>query len=339
MRDGRPVAGLGNKDGTYYVVDRETGAPVGNVQATTPGLTRPGGNFSTGGFIGPAAYADGVVIGGTAVGPPPYLHGINVAELKLAWQSQEPSATYAATAIANDIAIVGGTDFTLRAIDASTGARLWSHPMKGAVSGGAVISRADVFAVAGIREPGLDQRSRTSGVYRFSLTGKRARIQIKIPKSDSRDSETSRTTDPNAPPQSCVGSPCAMSFDLKAPPAGTNPTAELEITEDPWTVRVNADGLGPPAAWLRAGTKAATEGATRYAVFLSERDDNPTGGLICLLDAQLDCTTHRIPKRESTYNRLTIVAVRDADTVPTLADGFERLVTTSSFSPSLLPVK
>ena len=333
-RAGRPVAGLGNKDGTYYLVDRETGEPVGNVQATTPGLTRPGGNFSTGGFIGPAAYSDGVVVGGTAVGPPPYLHGIDVTDLKLAWHSQEPSATYAASAITNDVAIVGGTDFTLRAIDVHTGVPLWSHPMKGAVSGGAVISRADVFAVAGIREPGLDQRSRTSGVYRFSLTGKRARIHIKIPKSDAP-----RSTDPNAAPQSCVGSPCAMSFDLKQPPPGTTPTAELEITQDPWTVRVNADGLGPPAAWLRAGTQAAAEGATRYAVFLSERDDNPTGGLICLLDAQLDCTTHRIPKRNATYNRLTIVAVRNADTIPTLADGFERLVTTSSFSPSLLPVK
>ena len=76
------------------------------------------------------------------------------------WQNQEPSATYAATAIADNVAIVGGTDFTLRAVAVDTGDELWSHPMKGAVSGGAAITKEDVFAVAGIREPGLDKRSR-----------------------------------------------------------------------------------------------------------------------------------------------------------------------------------
>ena len=40
--DGRPLVGLGNKDGKYYVVDRETGAPVATVDATAPGLARPG---------------------------------------------------------------------------------------------------------------------------------------------------------------------------------------------------------------------------------------------------------------------------------------------------------
>ncbi len=35
--DGRALAGLGNKDGTYYLVDRATGAPVSAVVATTPG--------------------------------------------------------------------------------------------------------------------------------------------------------------------------------------------------------------------------------------------------------------------------------------------------------------
>ncbi len=130
---------------------------VSAAPATGPGLTRPGGNFSTGGFIGPAAYHDGIVVGGTAVGPAPYLHGIQVPTGAILWQNQEPSATYAATAIAGNVAIVGGTDFTLRAVAVDTGNELWSHPMQGAVSGGAAITREDVFAVAGIREPGLEQ--------------------------------------------------------------------------------------------------------------------------------------------------------------------------------------
>ena len=52
---GRVVVGLGNKDGSYYVVDRDTGQLVWKAVATQPGLTKPGANFSTGGFIGPGA--------------------------------------------------------------------------------------------------------------------------------------------------------------------------------------------------------------------------------------------------------------------------------------------
>ena len=328
--DGRALAGLGNKDGAYYLVDRATGAHVATVDATGPGLNRPGSNYSTGGFIGPSAYRDGIVVGGTAVGPAPYLHGIDVATGTIAWQNQEPSATYAATAIAGDVAIVGGTDFTLRAVTVDTGEELWAHPMKGAVSGGAAISKEDVFAVAGIREPGLDKRSRSSGVYRFSLRGKKAKIRIRRPTPPS-------TTETAAGPRDCVGAPCALAFDLKKPPAGLAPTAELEITERPFRLRIKATGLGPPTGWLRPGTPAAADGATTYAVFLSESDDNPTGGLVCVLDADLECTGKRIPRRGATYNRATLVAVKDARTVPTLADGFERLVTTVSFDPPLQP--
>jgi hypothetical protein len=332
-RDGTPAAGLGNKDGAYYLVDRTSGAPIGKVVATTPGLDRPGGNFSTGGFIGPTATADGIVVGGTAVGPPPYLHGIDVQRLTLAWQNQEPSATYGATAIANGLAFVGGTDFTLRAVSVADGTVQWSHPMKGAVSGGAVITRHHLYAVAGIREPGLDQRSRTSGVYRFSLTGKAARIRIRTPSTTT----TSRSGPPEA--RECVGSPCSLGFSLKKPPAGLTPAVTLEVTEDPFRVTVDATGLGPPAGWLRPGTPAAAAGAVAYGVFLSERDDTPSGGLVCVLDAKGHCSGTKIPKAGASYNRISLIAIERRDEAPTLADGFERLVTTQSFSPSLQPSK
>lgn len=328
--DGQPLAGLGNKDGSYYVVNRETGAPVSVITATGPGLPRPGGNYSTGGFIGPAAFKDPIVVGGTAVGPAPYLHGMNVRTAKVVWQNQGPSATYGATAIANDVAIVGGTgDFTLRAVRVQDGRPVWSHLMKGAVAGGAVVTKGDVFAVAGIREPGLDKRSRTSGVYRFALQGKAAKIHLPPPPSAGRPT--------TSVPQECVGSPCDMGFDLKKPPAGRNPTATLDVSERPFAVTVKATDLGPPIDWLRPGTPAAAQGATEYAVFVSESDDNPTGGLVCILDAKYQCTGTKVPRRGATYNRLTIVAVKDRHTLPTLADGFERLVTTHAFNPSLAP--
>jgi hypothetical protein len=273
-----------------------------------------------------------MVVGGTAVGPAPYLHGLDVRTRRVAWQNQEPSATYAATAITGNVAIVGGTDFTLRAVTVDTGEVLWSHPMKGAVAGGAAITRRDVFAVAGIREPGLDKRSRTSGVYRFSLHGKAAKIRIKRPK-------TSTTTSGSAAPQDCVGSPCDLQFDLKKPPAGLDPSVRVEITESPFALKVTASGLGPPAGWLRPGSAAATAGATTYGIYLSESDDNPTGGLICVLNADLECTGHKIPDPGATYNRVTLLAVKDPSKFPPIAEGFERLVVTHSFDPPLQPSK
>lgn len=328
---GAALAGLGSKDGAYYVVNRDTGEQVRAIAATGPGLTRPGSNFSTGGFIGPAAYRDGIVVGATAVGPPPYLHGMSVSRGEAIWQNQEPSASYAATAIANDVAIVGSTtDFTLRAVSVDSGDVVWSHAMKGAVAGGAAVTRGSVFAVAGIREPGLGKRSRTSGVYRFALSGKAARIRIPPP-------PTSSITRGDAAPQECVGSPCAMSFEIKQPPAGLDPSARLEIDEQPFRLRVRAKGLGPPIDWLRPDSPAAAVGANRYAVFMSESDDNPTGGLVCVLDADLACSGRTISRRGATYNRVSIVAVQ-GDTLPTLVDGFDRLVSTKSFDPPLAPV-
>src|SRR5581483_4449271 len=110
--NGHALVGLGNKDGMYYAVDRDTGAAVWKTKAADPGLTEPGSNFSTGGFIGPAAVADGIVTGGTAIGGSPSLHGLDAATGGIKWQQPEAAPTYAAAAVANGVLIIGGTDFT-----------------------------------------------------------------------------------------------------------------------------------------------------------------------------------------------------------------------------------
>ena len=120
------MVGLGNKDGRYYVVDRATGEPVWQVEATQPGLEQPGSNFSTGGFIGATAVSDGVVAGGTGVGPCPCAHGIEAATGEILWQNEEPTDTYASAAVADGVLFLGGNDFTLRALDLATGEILWS---------------------------------------------------------------------------------------------------------------------------------------------------------------------------------------------------------------------
>jgi len=334
---GRALVGLGNKDAVYYAVDRDTGALVWKTSVAEPGLTRPGSNFSTGGFIGPTAVADDVVTGGTAIGGEPFLHGLDAATGRIVWQQPEPAATYGAPAVANGVLFVGGTDFTLRALDVRTGDVLWRDEVSGAVSGGPVVVGDDVLAVAGIREPGTPKASRTSGVYRYSLHGEPLPSATKVPK-QKRERRTSQTTAPRAAGQECVAAPCNVPFTLIEPPAGVTPTMTLSISLDPWKVEAHADGLGPPAAWLRPGSNAAQTGATRYGLFISESDDNPQGGLLCVLDSTGSCTSRKIPREGATYNRITLLAITDSNELPSPAEGVNRLVTTMAFNPVLTPI-
>jgi hypothetical protein len=50
------------------------------------------------------------------------------------------------------------------------------------------------------------------------------------------------------------------------------------------------------------------------------------------------CTSTVIPRPGAAYNRITIVAITDSDELPSVAQGFDRLVTTKSFDPLLVPV-
>ncbi|MSO80006.1 MAG: hypothetical protein EXQ79_10460 [Acidimicrobiia bacterium] len=333
--DGRALVGLGNKDGNYYAVDRESGEEVWQSHAADAGLTKPGSNFSTGGFIGATAVADGIVAGGTAIGGAPFLHAFDATTGEIEWQQGKAAATYGSAAVANGVLISGGTDFTLRALDLATGDVLWREEVGGAVSGGAAIVDDDVIAVAGIREPGLDKRSRASGVYRFSLSGK----SVTSTTSDTLAGPTRTTPTVPGVEQICVGSPCDVQFDLIQPPPGITPTMTMEITLDPWRVEIHVTGLGPAEAWIRPGSPAAADGATRYGAFISESDDVPQGGLLCVVKPDGSCIGTKVPRPGATYSRITILAITESNGLPSPAQGAARLVVTKSFSPPLAPVE
>jgi hypothetical protein len=301
---------------------------------TDPGTVRH--NFSAGGFIGPTAVADGVIAGGTAIGGAPALHGLDAATGRILWQQPEAAGTYGASSVANGVLFVGGTDFTLRALDVRTGDILWSDEMSGAVSGGSVIVGDDVVTVAGIREPGTPKRSDTSGVYRYSLRGKPLPSANRVPRPPRQQSP--QTTDPASADQECIASECNVPFSLIEPPPGVTPSMTLKVSLDPWRVEVHTEGLGPPEAWLKAGTNAAASGATRYGVFISESDDNPQGGLLCVIGDDGSCSTTKVPRVGATYNRITVLAITDSDELPTPAEGVNRLVTTTGFDPVLTPI-
>jgi polyvinyl alcohol dehydrogenase (cytochrome) len=338
--DGTDLVGLGNKDGTYYAVDRDRGELVWKADATGPGIEEEGSNFSTGGFIGPSAYSNGVIAGGTAVGPAPFIHALRASDGEILWQDESVQAVYGGAAIANGVLFIGNNDFTYRAYDVRTGEKLWEHALQGVGAGGSAIVGNDVYTVAGIREPGLEGRSENSGVYKFTLP---TPGQTFAGSSSSTTTTGPRATNlvlqPNG--EACIDTTCNM-FDqgitLHDPPPGLQPAVNLTITTDPFSVTVQGSDLGQPAQWLQPGSTAAQRGATAFGLFISESDDNPTGGVLCIMDADYFCTTDSLP-RLTTYNRITLLAVESADSgLPTPQEGAARLIVTVSFSPPLTPV-
>jgi len=333
----RPVAGLGNKDGHYYVVDRKTGELVWKAEAVRQVADEDG--FAFGGFIGATSVAEDteghlIVGGGTAVGDCPCEHAFDAATGKALWQSSKPTGTYGASASAGGVLFTSGIDQTLRGFDLATGKVAWKHVLPSISASGPAIA-GDLLAIGvGFREPG-EQGSPSGGVQAFRVLA----VGEKPP-------PVSTTTLPEGPPvtalepsdQECVGSPCDIPFTLKDPPAGHKPTMSLEITPSPLKITVKTTDLGSPAQWLGADGPAHDAGATVFAVFITPRDDKPElGSIVCILGADGSCTGDTIALRADSYTRLSLVALADRSSPPSVQEGYDRLVNTHSFEPGLVP--
>jgi hypothetical protein len=152
------------------------------------------------------------------------------------------------------------------------------------------------------------------------------------------DGEPAPPLDPAALAQACVGAPCDLDFSLAAERVGGQVgTGTVHVAADPFRVEVRAEGLGAPERWLRPGSAAAREGATVYGVYLSQGTDNPVGGLVCVLDAAFDCTGDELPGAAATYDRISILAVDDGDELPSITEGFDRMVATNAFAVPFAP--
>jgi hypothetical protein len=156
--------------------------------------------------------------------------------------------------------------------------------------------------------------------------------------------ETTATTEPAGPldpaalAQPCVADACALSFDLTADRVGGDVgSGTLRIEAEPFRVSVEADGLGEPQRWLRPGSAAAGVGAQVYGVYLSQGTDNPVGGLVCVLDDAFDCTGDENPLPGAKYDRISILAVDEAGELPSITEGFDRMVATNSITVPFAP--
>jgi hypothetical protein len=95
--------------------------------------------------------------------------------------------------------------------------------------------------------------------------------------------------------------------------------------------------LGEPSRWLRPGSSAASVGAQVYGVYMSQGTDNPVGGLVCVLDEDFDCTGTDNPLPGATYDRVSILAVDEAGELPSITEGFDRMVATNSIAVPFAP--
>ena len=332
----RLVVGMGSKDGSYYVVDRTDGELVWTSRAVRQEADDDG--FAFGGFIGATVVSSDdagrlVVAGGTAVGDCPCQHGFDAETGEALWQSPEASGTYGASAAAGGVVFTAGIDQTLRAYDLSDGEVLWEQPLRSLSASGPSIAGDMVVIGVGFREPGRDAPP-SGGVQAFRVLA------------EGEPAPTSSTTTlPDGPAvtelvpseQACVGAPCELAFTLKEPPAGRTPSLTLEITPSPLSISVQAEDMGEPEDWIGEDGPASATGATVFAVFITPRDDRPElGSIVCVLRDGA-CTSDRIDLPADSYTRISVLALADADTPPSLQEGFDRLVTTFSFDPGLVP--
>jgi polyvinyl alcohol dehydrogenase (cytochrome) len=166
---GRQAVGEGNKDGLYYVLDRNNGSLIWKRTEQGNGNVQTG--FAVGGFLGATAVTSmhGVprVFGGSAIDTPVTYNqsGQPVAQsdptLALhpmqafsgvdgsgAWSATQ-GYTYGATSVANGVVYLGALDGIFRAYDAATGSLLWASPLSGAISSGPAVSAGVVVIGAG----------------------------------------------------------------------------------------------------------------------------------------------------------------------------------------------
>ncbi len=220
--------------------------------------------------------------------------------------------------------------------------------MKGVVAGGPAVVGDSLYAVAGIREPGVEGREREQ--RRLPLRPRRIRRRRRIgPSAAGRpplpDSSTTAPGPPtwcsSRPHQTCVGSPCDL-FDCAASrcdrhPTGLQPTPSWRSTP-PVPGHHQRHRPGAADQWLQPGSPAAAAGATVFGLFISESDDNPVGGVLCILDASGSCTTDSSASPDPVQPHHPDRPRRTRRPVP---DGLGRPGpphATTSFTPPLTPV-
>jgi outer membrane protein assembly factor BamB len=174
---GAHYLGIGGKDGTYYLLERRTHNPRGELKWATNLVF--GGDL--GGFIGSTAFDGQRVFGATAFGDgrldgsgrcaplnprdtflqDPSMHALGIDGGRVLWQ-QNHNYSAAPTTVANGVVFSGllGIEpfrpepFALKAYDAESGELLASFPMPGSVNSAAVPLGDSIYVGSGTTTDG-----------------------------------------------------------------------------------------------------------------------------------------------------------------------------------------
>ncbi len=156
----RNLVGAGSKDGIYYAVDQDTGAPVWQ-RSVVPGGFLGGFNASTG-------VAGGHIYAGTFTGPP-FEFALAASDGSSAWQcpgAECGAFSFGPPGIAPGVVFIGDGSGKLRAFDADSGMMLSKLDLVGGISSGPAVANGMVIVGAGTASFGSGQKQ---GVYGLAL--------------------------------------------------------------------------------------------------------------------------------------------------------------------------
>ena len=155
----REVVGIGGKDGTYYLLDRDgENELTGEIEPYWQRQVVEGG--AIGGMTGSPA-TDGVrVYFGTAIGDAieqiqrPAAWSLNAADGTVAWSLPDAPPFYGGSSAVPGVVFMGGIDSSLHAYDADTGALLVTLPVGGLLFSHAAIVDGVVYTGSGFGAQG-----------------------------------------------------------------------------------------------------------------------------------------------------------------------------------------
>jgi outer membrane protein assembly factor BamB/lysophospholipase L1-like esterase len=154
--DGRDVVGVGQKNGFYHVLDRETGDTVWEKQLTS--------GSPLGGIMVTAAVSDGVVyvnsnkwkaFGFVQTGKNSPLDtsstfALDARDGTILWEAPMPAPMFGGLTVANGVVYHGTIDGTVHALSAQDGSELWSDRPGGAIGGGFSVVGGSLYSGRGL---------------------------------------------------------------------------------------------------------------------------------------------------------------------------------------------
>jgi outer membrane protein assembly factor BamB len=151
----REVVGVGNKDGTYYLLDRDgTNEITGRTEPYWQTNVVPGG--SIGGILASAAVGDGKILFTTAIGlslnnpQRPAAHGLRQTDGAILWGADRAAPSYAPTTAVPTVTFMGTLFGGMVARDADTGDLLRSFTLLSPVASGTTVVDGELFFGSGV---------------------------------------------------------------------------------------------------------------------------------------------------------------------------------------------